>query len=91
MTLKYARFSSPIRVSAERAGEHFLALQVANEGPGIPAGEQAAIFEKFYRSSEVRDRIPGTGMGLTITREIVAAHGGRVWVESAPGLGRVFL
>jgi len=85
--LKYAPLSSPIRVSAEKEGDQLLALHVANEGPGIPAAEQASIFEKFYRSSQVRDRIPGTGMGLTITREIVTAHDGRVWVESAPGLG----
>jgi len=85
--LKYAPPSSAIRISAERKDEQFVVLHVANDGPGIPLSEQEAIFEKFYRSRSVRDRIPGTGMGLTITREIVQAHGGRVWVESAPGLG----
>lgn len=85
--LKYAPPSSPICVSAERRDDDFVAIHVANDGPGIPLAEQQAIFEKFYRGQEARERIPGTGMGLTITREIIQAHGGRVWVESTSGAG----
>ncbi len=85
--LKYAPVSSAIRVSAERQGNEFIAIHVTNDGPGIPVAEQESIFEKFYRGREASERIPGTGMGLTITREIIQAHGGRVWVESAPGAG----
>ncbi len=85
--LKYAPPSSAIRVWADKEGDEFIAIHVANDGPGIPAAEQESIFEKFYRGQEARERIPGTGMGLTITREIIEAHGGRVWVESAPGAG----
>jgi two-component system sensor histidine kinase KdpD len=85
--LKYAPPSSPIRISAEKENGNFIAIHVANDGPGIPVSEQEIIFEKFYRSRDVRGRIPGTGMGLTIAREIIKAHNGRVWVESAPGAG----
>lgn len=88
--LKYAPPSSPIRVSAEKAHDDFIVIRVADDGPGIPLSEQSAIFEKFYRSRDVRDRVPGTGMGLTIAREIINAHGGRIWVESAPGAGARF-
>ena len=48
------------------------------------------IFEKFYRVTDRVGRIPGAGMGLTIAREIVAAHGGKIWVESRPGQGSEF-
>lgn len=85
--LKYAAPSSAIYVSAEQDDNGFVAIHVANDGVGIPVAEQELIFDKFYRGREVRERIPGTGMGLTITREIVEAHGGRVWVENAPGAG----
>lgn len=82
--LKYAPQTAAIRVFAEEETE-YIALHVANAGPGIPISEQEAIFEKFYRGQEVRERIPGTGMGLTIAREIVQAHGGRMWLQSRPG------
>lgn len=82
--LKYAPPASPIRISTART-ENFVTFQVQNEGPGIPANEQKAIFEKFYRGSEARSRVPGTGLGLTIARGIVEAHGGSISVESEPG------
>jgi two-component system sensor histidine kinase KdpD len=85
--LKYAPPSSAIRISAEQQDEEFVAIHVDNDGPGIPLAERESIFEKFYRGQDARERIPGTGMGLTITRDIIQAHGGRVWVESAPGSG----
>ena len=59
-------------------------VTVADHGPGITPGEEARVFEKFYRCEKDRQRIPGTGMGLAIAREIVQAHGGRLWVESSP-------
>lgn len=69
-----------------------LHLAVADEGPGIPAAEQARIFEPFYRrGSELRRETPGIGIGLSIVKHIAQAHRGRVWVESAPGRGSRFL
>ena len=84
--LKYATPSSPITISAERIEDN-IAVHVSNEGPGIDPKELNAIFQKFYRGKDVRGRIPGTGLGLTIAREIVATHGGELTVSSQPGAG----
>ena len=84
--LRYSPASSVIQITAESQGEAMV-MGVYNAGSGIAAAEQDLIFEKFYRGREVRARIPGTGMGLTITREIVEAHGGRIWLKSEPGKG----
>ncbi|MBV9035505.1 MAG: DUF4118 domain-containing protein [Acidobacteriaceae bacterium] len=89
--LKYSPPGSPIRVTAELYGEgKAVLLQVANEGPGIPKAEQPFLFEKFYRGSEARNRIAGTGMGLNISREIIRAHAGHIWVQSESGKGAQF-
>jgi two-component system sensor histidine kinase KdpD len=84
--LKYASPSSSIGISAERLEDNVV-VHVFNDGPGIPPEELNAIFQKFYRGRDVRDRIPGTGLGLTIAREIVATHGGNLTVSSQPGSG----
>jgi two-component system sensor histidine kinase GlrK len=63
-----------------------LKVSVNDSGPGIPKDRQALIFEKYVSSDQKR----GTGMGLAIVKHIVAAHGGKVWVESDPGKGSTF-
>ena len=65
-------------------------LRVTDTGPGIPPGEQGRIFEKFFRASNVPDRIQGTGLGLAIVKSIVESHRGRIWVESALKQGSSF-
>jgi signal transduction histidine kinase len=66
-------------------------LEVADTGFGIPADDQARIFERFFRTAIAkREVIPGTGLGLTITKEIVAAHNGTITVESYEGRGSTF-
>ncbi len=84
--LKYASPSASIGISAERSEDNII-VHVFNDGPGIPPEELNSIFQKFYRGRDVRDRIPGTGLGLTIAREIVATHGGNLTVSSQPGSG----
>jgi signal transduction histidine kinase len=68
-----------------------LALSVSDHGPGIPASEHEKIFERFHRlGSELRRETQGVGIGLSIVKHIVEAHGGRVRVESEPGKGSRF-
>jgi signal transduction histidine kinase len=67
------------------AGE--IRLAVRDDGPGIPFAEQETIFRRFHRLDATGD---GSGLGLAIARRIVELHGGRVWVESAPGRGTHF-
>ncbi len=70
--------------------DHIL-ISVADEGWGIPTGQIAYIFDAFYRvpAPEVR-QVRGAGLGLTVCRAIVEAHGGNLWAESTPGKGSVF-
>jgi signal transduction histidine kinase len=66
-------------------------LSVTDHGPGIPLVEQEKIFERFYRGgSELRRETQGVGIGLSIVKHIVEAHGGRVTVQSEPGQGSRF-
>lgn len=66
-------------------------LSVSDHGPGIPAAEHKKIFERFYRlGSELRRETPGVGIGLSIVKHVVEAHGGRVRVESETGKGSRF-
>jgi two-component system sensor histidine kinase KdpD len=87
--LKYSGPDSPITVMAERQADSIL-FTISDLGPGIREEDRERIFERFYRSAKDRQRIPGTGMGLTIAREIVEAHGGKIWVESKLGEGSRF-
>jgi two-component system sensor histidine kinase KdpD len=63
-------------------------VRVADEGPGIPPEERDRVFEAFYRGSSTPDT-PGSGLGLAIAKAVVVAHGGRIWIESAPQGGCV--
>jgi signal transduction histidine kinase len=68
-----------------------LNLWVSDRGAGIPAGEHAKIFERFYRrGSELRRETQGVGIGLSIVKHIVEAHGGTISVQSEPGKGSRF-
>jgi two-component system sensor histidine kinase KdpD len=61
-------------------------LEVADRGPGIPAGEELKVFEKFHRARH-EGSPEGVGLGLAICRAIVAAHNGRIWVHHREGGG----
>jgi two-component system sensor histidine kinase KdpD len=87
--LKYSPPDTPISIRAE-ATNGGMTITVADRGPGIPESEQPRIFEKFYRHLKDHPQIKGTGMGLTIAREILRAHGGEIWVKSSPGQGSEF-
>lgn len=70
------------------ATDQEILVDVADRGPGIPPGEESRIFDKFFRGKFAREG--GAGLGLTICRGIVEAHGGRIWVENRPGGGAIF-
>ena len=66
-------------------------VQFADNGPGIPTEDRERIFERFYQvDKDFVGQIPGAGLGLTVVRETVQAHGGKVWVESVDGKGSTF-
>jgi len=86
--LKYTPAQSPIEVRASRdAGG--ATIEVADRGPGLPAGTEQRIFDKFYRGSGNADS-RGVGLGLAICRGIVQAHGGRIEAANRPGGGAAF-
>jgi len=87
--LKYSQPGAGITVGA-RTAESGVVIEVTDRGPGIAAEEQSRIFERYYRGKQGRGHLTGMGMGLPIARQVVEAHGGRVWVESRPGEGSTF-
>ena len=82
--LKYTPAESPIEIRA-RAQPGGVEIVVADRGPGIPAGEEQRIFDKFYRVGGARGG--GVGLGLAICKGIVMAHGGQIFVDE-PRWGR---
>jgi two-component system sensor histidine kinase BaeS len=87
--IKYTPPLGSVMVSAGfQAGEVW--LRVSDTGPGIAAEEQVRIFAPFYRGPSSGRFPQGMGLGLSIARDLVAAHGGRLTVESAPGAGSHF-
>jgi two-component system, OmpR family, sensor kinase len=66
-------------------------LEVTDEGPGLPPDQAERVFERFYRADQARTRTAGgTGLGLAIVAALVAAHGGTVTLQTAPGAGATF-
>ena len=76
-----------VALTADAAG---LTVTVQDNGPGVPAGQQALIFEKFRQGGDALHRPQGTGLGLPISRRIVEHFGGRLWLQSDPGQGALF-
>ncbi len=89
--LKYTDPGTPITVRAWLEDFQVM-VEVADRGPGIPPGEERAVFRKFHRAPlrEGRTAPVGSGLGLTICEGIVAAHGGRIWVVGCEGGGAAF-
>ena len=88
--LKYSPKETVVSIGA-RSEADSVTIWVRDGGIGIPAELHERIFEKFYRVDNTDRRlIGGTGLGLALVREIVTAHGGRAWVESAVGKGSTF-
>jgi PAS domain S-box-containing protein len=86
--VKFTPPDGQIEVGA-RSEEHWVHMWVEDNGPGIPAGEQERIFDKFTRLRGTT-KSSGLGIGLAFCRLAILGHGGRIWVESEPGKGSVF-
>jgi signal transduction histidine kinase len=97
--VKFTPAGGIVRVAAalqeklrERGGDRWVEVRVSDTGVGIPPEEIDRIFDKFYQSPHHQGQQErGTGLGLAIARHIVAAHGGRLWVESQLAKGSTFI
>jgi signal transduction histidine kinase len=87
--IKYSPGGGPVDVSLA-VREAWAILEVTDAGLGIPARDQASIFDPFRRSSGAAGRIPGVGLGLSVARRLVRAHHGEIEFESAVGEGSTF-
>ena len=86
---KYTAATTPIYVSAVVNGKEVW-VKIADDGPGLPPGMEVQIFDKFTRG-ERESAKPGVGLGLSICRAIVEAHGGRIWAHNRAPHGAEFL
>ena len=88
--VRYGADAGWVGIHAHRAAGH-VAVTVSDRGIGIAPGNQERIFDPFYRAPDVVSaQIQGAGLGLSLVKRIVDAHGGRIGVESAQGKGSAF-
>jgi signal transduction histidine kinase len=87
--IKYSPEGGIVKVVGER-DEEFVRVSVRDQGVGIPEELQKRVFGKFFRGDAGASGIPGSGLGLTIARSVVEAHGGRMSFKSVVGKGSVF-
>ncbi|MEK8023283.1 MAG: ATP-binding protein [Candidatus Hydrogenedentota bacterium] len=86
--VKYSPRGSSVEVTLSR-DEGRLAISVRDSGPGISESDRARLFDRFYRGDASRSA-PGNGLGLSLAKAIVVAHGGEIGVDSLPGSGSLF-
>jgi signal transduction histidine kinase len=86
---KYSAENEPVTVNIVPA-EQEVVVSVSDRGPGIPEDEMSHLFERFVRLSPAVKRVPGSGVGLYVSRMIVELHGGHIWAENQPGRGAKF-
>ena len=88
--MKYTPAGGKVTISLKYSQKE-IELSVKDSGIGIPKDQQERVFAKFFRGANVlRMETEGTGLGLFITRNIIEAHGGRIWFESEEGKGTTF-
>jgi signal transduction histidine kinase len=86
--VKFTDAGGSVQVGARRAGDE-VQVFVKDTGIGIPVDEQKRLFERFTQAENIK-RYGGTGLGLAISRELIALHGGHIWLESTPKAGATF-
>lgn len=88
--IKFTPAGGTVSTSVQMDAGRF-SIRVTDNGPGIPPEEQEQIFQPFYRGSQGKRIVEGMGLGLSIARDIIAAHGGEIKVENAAGAGSSFM
>jgi K+-sensing histidine kinase KdpD len=87
--IKYSPDGGEVRISISRKGNDFI-IAVADQGVGISPRDQLRLFRHFQRLEHEGREIEGVGLGLKVCQVLIEAHGGRVWLKSAPGEGSTF-
>jgi signal transduction histidine kinase len=88
--IKFSERDTEVAISLDATPDEVI-VTVADQGPGIDVKDQASIFEAFTQLKPAyAPKHEGTGLGLTLVKQLVELHGGRVWVDSEPGKGAIF-
>lgn len=88
--IKYSPKGQTVIIRSQLTPDGMVETIIEDHGPGIPASVVPNLFEKFYRSHRSRGQVGGTGLGLYLSKSIVEAHGGKIWVRSQEGQGSTF-
>ncbi|MEH0019628.1 MAG: HAMP domain-containing sensor histidine kinase [Desulfobacter sp.] len=89
--LKFSPEDSQVEILLSKGpGNGFITFSISDTGPGIPEDKQDLIFKKYYRAGEVRKHMSGVGLGLSISRRIIHAHGGKIFVKNNTDRGCTF-
>jgi len=86
---KYSSAGAPIQITIAAADDGAV-VSVRDSGPGIAAEDLPRLFDRFYQAKRAREKKSGLGLGLYITKGLVEAHGGRIWIDSTQGHGSTF-
>jgi signal transduction histidine kinase len=87
--VKFNKVEGEIILKAKEGRDHIVII-ISDTGLGIPEDEQSKIFEKFYRVRSHRDQVPGTGLGLSVVKQIIHGHGGEINFTSKVNVGTTF-
>jgi signal transduction histidine kinase len=85
--IKYSPAGSTVRITARTAAAASVEVSVHDEGRGIPRDALPRVFEPYYRAPGAAGAARGTGLGLSVVKSLIEAHGGTICLESAPGRG----